>query len=279
MISVIIASYNARQTIADCLRSLAGEDLEIIVVDSSHDGTADLVERDFPQVRLVRSLTRLFPGDARNRGLEMACGDRIALLDADCEVDPDWVSRLRAIREPIAAGSIAPHASSDRVAWAAWFCKCTRWAPQAPAGVMADLPACSLTFERRVYDDCGPFLEGTYCSDTAFCWAARRRGYRLWFEPTLRVRHRYSPTFEDFLRRQGNHGRTFARVRRAHGPPHPARLLALTWPLLAPLLFARTLRAVVRHRVWGGRFVAVAPLVLAGFAAWAAGEGQGYAEA
>ncbi len=52
ILSVIIASYNARETIARCLQSLKVQsslcELEVIVVDSSSDGTGDIVARDFP---------------------------------------------------------------------------------------------------------------------------------------------------------------------------------------------------------------------------------------
>ena len=42
------------------------------MVDSSSDGTGEVVARDFPQVRLVQSPGRLFPGDARNRGIAVS---------------------------------------------------------------------------------------------------------------------------------------------------------------------------------------------------------------
>src|ERR1051325_3213870 len=86
-LSVVIASYNSRRTIARCLESLEAQtygDFEIVVVDSSSDGAARAVEERFPDVRLVTFPTRKFPGDARNAGVRAARGEIIAFIDADC---------------------------------------------------------------------------------------------------------------------------------------------------------------------------------------------------
>src|SRR5687767_2768088 len=81
-LSVVIASYGAASTIERCLRSLeqqtTGDAFEVIVVDSSTDDTARLVERGFPRVRLIRRAVRCFPGDARNIGVSSARGGVLA---------------------------------------------------------------------------------------------------------------------------------------------------------------------------------------------------------
>src|SRR3982750_2424346 len=94
-ISVVIASYNARDTIGQTLAALLGGaapavPFEVIVVDSSTDGTGELIASRFPDGLLVPSERRLYPGDARNVGVERASGRIFAFTDADCVVDPDW---------------------------------------------------------------------------------------------------------------------------------------------------------------------------------------------
>ncbi len=75
-LSIIIASYNAEKTIESCLESLENQatdkDFEVIVVDSSPDGTAKLIEEKFPDVNLYRFSERKFPGDARNFGISIS---------------------------------------------------------------------------------------------------------------------------------------------------------------------------------------------------------------
>ena len=97
-LSVIVASYNSRRTIANCLQSLrrqvTDQAFEVLVVDSSNDGTGDLVAERFPEVGLLRFQERKYPGDARNAGIEAARAEIVASVDADCEAREDWVERI-----------------------------------------------------------------------------------------------------------------------------------------------------------------------------------------
>ncbi|MBM2826644.1 MAG: hypothetical protein HW403_708, partial [Dehalococcoidia bacterium] len=58
-LSIIIVSYNVRELLGDCLRSLysnVGISMKVYVADNdSHDGSADLVAAEFPQTHLMRS--------------------------------------------------------------------------------------------------------------------------------------------------------------------------------------------------------------------------------
>ena len=72
-VTVIIASYNQRDHISKCLDSVLSQKTEfcyeVMVVDSSGDGTADLVEQKYPSVQVMRLQKRAYPGTARNTGL------------------------------------------------------------------------------------------------------------------------------------------------------------------------------------------------------------------
>lgn len=58
-VTIIIANYNTKEILKDCLAHLKNEDhspLEVVVVDNaSPDASADMVEKDFSWVRLIRS--------------------------------------------------------------------------------------------------------------------------------------------------------------------------------------------------------------------------------
>ena len=85
-VSVVIPCFNAERYIGSTLRAVQaqpGADLEIVVVDDgSTDGSAALVEREFPQVRLLRR-TNAGVAAARNAGIAAATADWIAFCDAD----------------------------------------------------------------------------------------------------------------------------------------------------------------------------------------------------
>jgi hypothetical protein len=73
VISVIVAAYNARARIHGALDSLREQDVEdpyeVIVVDSGDDDCAAHVSAAYPEVRLIHSERRLYPGAARNAGI------------------------------------------------------------------------------------------------------------------------------------------------------------------------------------------------------------------
>ncbi len=95
-ISVVIPAYNAAGTIGRAIRSVLDQtrpvDEIIVVDDGSVDGTAGLVERQFPQVKLIRQ-ANAGPSAARNTGIAAAGGEYIAFLDADDYWLPEKIER------------------------------------------------------------------------------------------------------------------------------------------------------------------------------------------
>ena len=76
MLDIIIVNWNVRDLLADCLRSVeadvarSGLAAEIWVVDNaSHDGSVEMLRRDFPQVRLIASEQNLGFAGGNNAAL------------------------------------------------------------------------------------------------------------------------------------------------------------------------------------------------------------------
>lgn len=98
-LSITICSWN---TIADtraCLQSLrdaSGEgNFEVIVVDNaSSDGSAEMVENEFPEFRLLRQNTNLGFTGGHNLAIAQRKGVNVALLNSDTVVHPGAVSTL-----------------------------------------------------------------------------------------------------------------------------------------------------------------------------------------
>lgn len=91
-VSVIVPVFNGAAFIAEALDSIVQQcfpALEIIVVDDgSTDETASIVEQHPAEVRYHYQHNQ-GPQHARNRGLEMACGNAVAFLDSDDIWTPD----------------------------------------------------------------------------------------------------------------------------------------------------------------------------------------------
>jgi len=98
-ISVVIPSYNRRHTLQRALKSVfeqsSAVDEVILVDDGSTDSSAAMVAREFPSVKLVRQ-PNLGVSAARNRGIEAARHDWIALLDSDDSWLPAKIEKIRA---------------------------------------------------------------------------------------------------------------------------------------------------------------------------------------
>ncbi len=87
-LSVIIPTYNRTHTLPRALNSVLAQSYsatEIIVIDDgSSDGSAALIEREYPQVKLISQNNRGVSA-ARNRGIREATGRWLAFLDSDDE--------------------------------------------------------------------------------------------------------------------------------------------------------------------------------------------------
>jgi GT2 family glycosyltransferase len=92
-VSIIIVSFNTRDVLRDCLVSVVEEAkrfcIEILVVDNaSKDGSAEMIEREYPQITLLRSSVNLGFGNANNLALRQARGRYFVLLNSDAYFSP-----------------------------------------------------------------------------------------------------------------------------------------------------------------------------------------------
>ena len=109
--SVVIPNWNGRKFLERCLgalrRQTAGE-LEVLLVDNaSSDDSVELVERDFPEVEVVRLHENVGFASAMNAGIRRASGTNVAFLNNDTEPDERWLEELLACldRHPGAAAA------------------------------------------------------------------------------------------------------------------------------------------------------------------------------
>ena len=90
LLSIVVPAYNADGSIAQCLDSVMGEDvdgIEVVVVDDgSTDGTAALCDRyarEHPETIRVIHQENAGPSAARNSGILASSGEWLLMLDAD----------------------------------------------------------------------------------------------------------------------------------------------------------------------------------------------------
>lgn len=88
-LSISIVNYNTKDFLRNCLKSIFENtsriDYEIFVVDNaSSDGSPEMVEREFPQVKLIRNKENAGFSKANNQAFRRAIGKHFLLLNPDC---------------------------------------------------------------------------------------------------------------------------------------------------------------------------------------------------
>jgi CDP-glycerol glycerophosphotransferase (TagB/SpsB family) len=100
-LDVIVAAYNAEQTIGRCLNSILGQTYKhvrvIVVDDGSVDNTLGIVDglsRSNPGRIIVKSQANSGPSVARNVGLACSDADFVGFVDADDFISEDMYSEM-----------------------------------------------------------------------------------------------------------------------------------------------------------------------------------------
>ncbi|MFA6468661.1 MAG: glycosyltransferase [Bacteroidota bacterium] len=98
-ISVVIVNYNVREFLNNALislfKALEGYSSEVFVVDNaSDDGSVELIQKNFPRVKLIANSANAGFAKANNQALALASGKYLLLLNPDTLVQEDTFEKL-----------------------------------------------------------------------------------------------------------------------------------------------------------------------------------------
>lgn len=90
-VSIIIVNWNTKKLLHDCLASvyatIKNVHFEVIVIDNaSTDGSVEMVQSDFAEVKLIANTENRGFASANNQGMDFAIGRYILLLNSDTVV-------------------------------------------------------------------------------------------------------------------------------------------------------------------------------------------------
>jgi glycosyltransferase involved in cell wall biosynthesis len=275
ILSAVVISANDEATIERTVASVVGQELdepfEVIVVNSGHDRTAEIVERRFPDVRVVRLHGPALPGRARNAGLRLARGMYVSFPGSHVELPPgSLAARLRAHRLGFAmvSGTLR-NGTLTPAGWASYFLDNRSALPGRPSGALSGAPVrCSYLREALLQVD-GFREDLPAAEDTLVNANLHALGYRAYRSADVTLTH-HSPcrTPRFLVRHHFRRGRGMARVLAGRSRlPYRAAYVVF----LVPARLIVITRDVLRHgRGLRRTYLRSFPLVLLGAAShWA----------
>jgi mycofactocin glycosyltransferase len=274
-VTVLIPVRDRAALLDRCLSAL-GQGYPVVVVD---DGSADpgpvASVAAAHGAALVRREVNGGPGAARNTGLRHITTGLVAFLDSDCVPEPGWIERLAAhLADPAVAAAaprlVAVPAGPD---WAGRYttAACCLDLGEAEARVVpgtrvAYVPTAALVVRRAALgpaDGPGDVFDPAlrWGEDVDLVWRLHGAGWRIRYDPAVRVSHHEPHGWAALLARRFRYGSSAAPLALRHPgqvPPlvlHPwpamtvAGLLA-GYPALAGLSFTGSVLAMRRtvHR-------------------------------
>lgn len=281
-ISVVIPCYNAITTISKTLDAVCNQEVpfpyEIIVIDSSNDGTDEMIRTRYKRVQLYHLSEQTLPGSGRNLGIGYARGEIVVFTDSDCVPDSDWLRRIadhyQTKNLDCVGGSVVNGYPGNVVAWASHIIEFSEWTPDAPEGFVRNIPSCNISYKKDLFFKYKIHFTDTFPSeDTLFNWTFIQKGGKIYFDPKIRVVHLSRVGLKKLFIHQKKLGQASAEVRRRTNLPGK---IFIKYPVLCVFLpWIRWFRASCRLLKQNLKililFWMIMPLYIAAAFAWTIG--------
>ena len=257
-VTIVIPVRDRAALLDRCLAALDGPYPVVVVDDGSRAPDAVAAVAAAHGATLVRRPANGGPSAARNTGLDHVTTELVAFVDSDCVPSPGWIDRLAGhFADPVVAAvapriiALAGPTIAGRYARVAGSLDMGgQPARVAPNTRVSYVPTAALIARRRalfavarqtgVFDPAMPVGE-----DVDLVWRLHAGGWRIRYDPAVRVSHHEPTTWPALLGRRLRYGTSAAPLAERH-PRNIPPLVLDPWPAMtvAALLTRRPVAAV-----------------------------------
>ena len=215
LVSIISVNYNTDAVTVEMLKSLQQityPNIEIIIIDNASAIDAGYIAKEFPQITFIQNSKNEGFAGGNNRGIEIAKGDIILLLNNDTEVEPGFIEPIVDLfKSDDNIGIISPkilyYQTKNIIQYAGGTAINSFTARgkfigtgevdygqynQAHQTHLAHGTAMAIS--KKVFDKIGLLPEDyfLYYEELDFSEHAQRAGFKIWYQPASVVYHKES---------------------------------------------------------------------------------------
>ena len=281
-LSVVVASYNAEESLEQCLEALITqpEATEIVVSDCSPEDPTPRLQGRFPEVKFVHFDSPKSLPELRWAVLDGLKGEIVGTIEARCIPEADWCATVIRAHQthPDAAtigGPVGIHQKAPAFELGMYFSEHVAFAPPVAVGPSTTVCDANLSYKRSALNAWGEYLDSGVWEATMH-EEARRDGATLALcDARVQYRHVGYGVWTA-IRQRFEYGRSYAAERVASSRLSGGLRHAACCPLLPFVLTWRNWRAAhakgldrpfLRSIGWTATFNAL----------WSLGEFAGYA--
>jgi mycofactocin system glycosyltransferase len=267
-VTVLVPAFGRVDVLDACLSAL-GTDFPVLVVDdASPDPDAIAAVAAAHSATVLRRDVNGGPGAARNTGLAQVASEFVAFLDSDCVPGPRWIEALCAHLADPQVAAVAPRITAlpsgtpaGRYARARGSLDMgARPSRVAPGCVVSYVPTAALVVRTDAIRALGPAPFDPQLrvgEDVDLIWRLHGAGWRVRYEPAVRVGHREPGTWWALCRRRFRYGTSAGALAQRH--PDAMRPFVLNPWALAAVAGALTRRPVLALAGCAGLVARTAP--------------------
>lgn len=281
-LSIVLASQNARNSVADCLQTLENQgksaDIEIIVVDNSTDDTAEIIKRDFPNVNLINAAKDKLIPELWGIGIKQSTSEFVALTTTHFVPSENWIAETLLANEADYAGiggAIENDANANIVSWAVYFCRYSPYMLPFNEVEVEDFAADNASYKRRDLEIVKDAMHDGFWENFVH-QKMRKADMKLLKTPGIVVYHRDSFTFSGFMNQRFHHGKQFGNTRAANMSLGKRLVYVALSPSIPFLYLYRITKRVFTKKRNIGKFILALPILSLFLLSWSAGEFSGY---